>query len=328
MSDLVDFGSAASASITVLVDNRADLVVESTDTVKRFTDRPLLAEHGFSALIDLNDGETRILWDAGITEIALLENMQRMGIGPETIDKIALSHGHGDHTAAVTKVLRAIDPLPDPRTWEEPVTAESVQAWLDGYRIPLVAHPAAFRERWGLDQEGNLWGPIYPPPRRAWESAGARIVLSEGPYRLGPGCWTTGMVPRKTFEHSGIPKRLKYREGDDIHPDYIEEDQAIAIHVEGKGLVVLSGCAHSGIVNTVRRAQSISGVERVWAVLGGFHLARSTDEEIQRTIDEIRALHPVLVVPSHCTGFVAIRQFAVQMPESFVLGLVGTTYLF
>ena len=96
-------------AITVLVDNRADLLVKSTDTVKRFTEQPLLAEHGFAALIDLKDagpptGGTRILWDAGMTQTALLENARRMEIDLSTIDVIALSHGHGDHTAAMTEV--------------------------------------------------------------------------------------------------------------------------------------------------------------------------------------------------------------------------------
>jgi 7,8-dihydropterin-6-yl-methyl-4-(beta-D-ribofuranosyl)aminobenzene 5'-phosphate synthase len=100
------------------------------------------------------------------------------------------------------------------------------------------------------------------------------------------------------------------------------------INVAGKGLVVLAGCAHSGILNTVDYAREISGVDRVWGILGGFHLISSTGEEIQQTIDSVKSLNPTLVVPTHCTGFTAIRMFADQMPEAFVLGVVGTTYLF
>jgi 7,8-dihydropterin-6-yl-methyl-4-(beta-D-ribofuranosyl)aminobenzene 5'-phosphate synthase len=81
-------------------------------------------------------------------------------------------------------------------------------------------------------------------------------------------------------------------------------------------------------VNTVNYAKEISGVDRVWAIIGGFHLISSTDEEIQRTIDEIKKVKPTMIVPSHCTGFKAINQFANQMPDEFVLGVVGTTYLF
>jgi 7,8-dihydropterin-6-yl-methyl-4-(beta-D-ribofuranosyl)aminobenzene 5'-phosphate synthase len=92
--------------------------------------------------------------------------------------------------------------------------------------------------------------------------------------------------------------------------------------------VVLAGCAHSGIVNTVNYAREISGVERVHAVLGGFHLARASDEEIARTVAAIKEFKPVLIVPSHCTGFKAQCQFAREMPDQFVTGVVGATYLF
>jgi len=108
----------------------------------------------------------------------------------------------------------------------------------------------------------------------------------------------------------------------------LDDDQSIVINLKGKGLVVLTGCAHSGVVNTVNYAKEISGVGRVHAILGGFHLGRAKDEEIQRTIDAVKEMNPALVVPSHCTGFKAISQFAQQMADEFVLGTVGTKYLF
>jgi 7,8-dihydropterin-6-yl-methyl-4-(beta-D-ribofuranosyl)aminobenzene 5'-phosphate synthase len=323
-----DFGQAENVAVTVLVDNRADLIVRSSETVKYFTDKPLLAEHGFSVLIQLQEAGINVLWDAGVTRTALRENMERMEIDPATIDVIALSHGHWDHTAAVTDVLRAIETTPQPKKWEPGVTLDDMRKWAAGRRVPLIAHPAAFRERWGKTKDGGMYGPIQPPPRREWEAAGAEIVASEEPYPLGPGCWTTGFVPRRSFEESGISKNLTYWDGDAFHRDLTEEDQAIAINVKGKGLVVVSGCAHAGIVNTVEYAREISGVERVWAVIGGFHLARSTEEEIEATIEAIEAFEPILVVPSHCTGFEAVRRFAERMPQRFVLSLVGTTYLF
>jgi 7,8-dihydropterin-6-yl-methyl-4-(beta-D-ribofuranosyl)aminobenzene 5'-phosphate synthase len=119
-----------------------------------------------------------------------------------------------------------------------------------------------------------------------------------------------------------------YREGDDFHRDLVDEDQAIIIHVRDKGLVVLGGCAHSGIVNTVNRAREVSGVERVWGILGGFHLAHATDEELQCTIDAVKSWRPALVVPSHCTGFRATCRFALEMPEAFLPNVVGARYLF
>jgi len=327
VAKLENFGQIENLEITVLVDNRADLIVKSTDTVKRYTEKPLLAEHGFSALVDLKDAEIRILWDGGMTKVALAENASRLEIDLATVDKIALSHGHHDHYAALTEVIRQSARCPTHREWGKEATLQEITDWLKGRQVPLIAHPAAFRERWATGKDGKKHGPSIVP-RAEWEVAGAEIILTEGPFKLGPGCWTTGAVPRQSFEEAGIPPRIAYREGDQFIRDYLDDDQSIVVNVKDKGLVILTGCAHSGIVNTVRYAQEISGIDRVWAILGGFHLAPAKDEQIQQTIDEIKELGPAMVVPSHCTGFKAISQFAHQMPDEFVLGVVGTRYLF
>ena len=328
MRKIKRFGTTQDIAITVLVDNQADLIKKSTETVKRYTEAPLLAEHGFSALIDLKAAGVKVLWDAGMSQIALLENMKRLEIDPATIDIIALSHGHGDHTAAVTQVLKAMHLNPQPKKWAAGDSPKEIRRWASGRQVPLVAHPDAFRERWSLEKDGTKHGPFLPPPCQEWEAIGAELILCKNPYELAPGCWTTGFIPRHSFEKSGRPTTLYYRDGDTFMPDDIEEDQAIVINVEGKGLVILAGCAHSGIVNTVNCARKISGVDRVWAILGGFHLARATEEELARTIDALAALQPALIAPSHCTGFEAICRFATHTPDAFVHGVVGTTYLF
>jgi 7,8-dihydropterin-6-yl-methyl-4-(beta-D-ribofuranosyl)aminobenzene 5'-phosphate synthase len=328
MSRIEGFGETQDVEVIVLVDNRADLIVESTDSIKYYTEKALLAEHGFAALIDLKAAGTRILWDAGITRIALLNNAERMEMDLATIGKIVLSHGHRDHTAAVADVLEALDMKPKPKEWEPGTGLEEILSWVRERTVPVITHPAAFRERWGVDKDGTKHGPFLPPPRDEWEAAGAEVILSEGPFQLGPGCWTTGFVPRLSFEKSGRPSSLLYREGDAFSPDDIDEDQAIVINVKDKGLVIVSGCAHAGIVNTLSYAREISGVDRVWAIIGGFHLAKSTDDELERTVAEIKRSGPEVVAPSHCTGFRAMCRFAAEMPGEFVLGLVGTTYLF
>jgi 7,8-dihydropterin-6-yl-methyl-4-(beta-D-ribofuranosyl)aminobenzene 5'-phosphate synthase len=106
--------------------------------------------------------------------------------------------------------------------------------------------------------------------------------------------------------------------------DPINDDQAIVISVEGKALVVVAGRARSGIVNTVLYAQEISGVEEVWAIIGGFHLGTATPERIERTIGELKAIGPRLVMPEHCTGFGATHLFATEMPDEFAFNAVGT----
>ena len=328
MDKVRTFGEVQDVEVTILVDNRADLILESTDTVKRFTDTPLLAEHGFAALIDLKSINMRILWDTGMMPTTMLENMLRMEIDPATIDKVVISHGHRDHTAGVAEILKAIDARPSLKEWKSDSTPEDMAHGADWHRIPLIAHPAAYRERWSFPEEGRVYGPILPPPQDEWKALGAEIILSEGPYKLGPGCWATGEVPRLSFETSGRSATMRYREGEAFLPDDIEEDQAIVLHVKDKGLVVVSGCAHSGIVNTVNYAIEISGVARVWAILGGFHLARSPEDELALTVEAIKKFEPELIAPSHCTGFKAMCRFAAEMPETFIYGVVGTKYLF
>ncbi len=323
----LSFGSTRDAEITVLVENNADLLVKSTDTVKRFHEKPLLAEHGFAALVELKKVPLRILWDAGISTTALLENARLMEIDLSTVDVIALSHGHRDHFGAMTEVLKQIARRPESREWPPDTPMEEMRAWSTPHKVPLIAHPAVFRERWGIAKDGRKFGP-HLAPREAWEIAGAEIVPSEGPYQLGSGCWLTGAVPRRSYEEAGTPPSMAYRVGDQFVRDRLDDDQAIAINIEDKGLVVLSGCAHSGILNTVNYAREISGVEQVHAILGGFHLAPAKDDEIERTIEEIIELQPAMVVPSHCTGFRAIARFASRMPDQFVQGVVGTRYLF
>jgi 7,8-dihydropterin-6-yl-methyl-4-(beta-D-ribofuranosyl)aminobenzene 5'-phosphate synthase len=315
-------------SLTVLVDNKADLIVDSSEKIKYFTEKPLLAEHGFSVLIQIDDSGENILWDAGVSKVALIENMRRMRLDFRSISKIALSHGHSDHYAAMTALLNEMNLSPEVKEWGKKVAKEDIEEWIAECQIPIVSHPSAFRERWWRKDDGTLVGPILPPPEQEWKAAGAKIIYSQEPYRLTHGCWTTGFVPRTSFEKSGRPTKLLYRDGSDFIPDDLEEDQAIVMNVKDKGLIILSGCAHSGIVNTVNYAKEFTGIDTVYAIAGGFHLARASHEEISKTIDYLKKGKPTCVIPSHCTGFRAASQIAHEMPDEFIEGIVGATYVF
>ena len=328
MPRVESFGEIAQASVTVLVDNRADLLVRSTESVKYYTGAPLLAEHGFAALIDLPELGERLLWDGGMTSLAATENLKRMRLDPAAITRIALSHGHSDHTGAISEVLRAMALCPQGKEWPAEATVEEMVRYAEGRRVPLLAHPAAFRERWHFDRNGKKRGPDAVPPRAEWEWLGAQVILSEGPHQLAPGCWATGFVPRRSFEKSGRSPARRYRQGSEFLPDDVEDDQAIVLNVHGKGLVVIAGCAHAGILNTVNYAREISGVERVWGIMGGFHLAPASDEEAARTVAEIKRLAPALIAPTHCTGLKAISRFAAEIQQAFAQSVVGATYLF
>ncbi len=322
-----DIGHVEKVSLTVLVDNKANLIVESSEKIEYFTEKPLLAEHGFSVLVRANDSEEKILWDAGVSERTLLENMQRMRLDINTISMIALSHGHADHYTGMTTILNEMNLLPEAREWNETVSREEIEKLQMQNQIPIVSHPAAYRERWRRKDDGTLVGPFQPTPRKEWEAAGAKIITSSKPYKLLEGCWTTGYVPRNSFETAGRPKQWLYREESEFLPDDVDEDQAIIINVKDKGLVILSGCAHSGIVNTIEQAKSFTGIDKVYAIIGGFHLARAKEEEITKTIEYIKSEHPSLVAPSHCSGFQAISRFAQEMPDEFIEGVVGITYV-
>ena len=326
----INFGKVASISVTALVDNMTDMLLQSTGEVKRYTQesgKPLLAEHGLSFLIDIGNHQTRILMDAGITRITLMENIKRMGIDPKSIEQIVLSHGHPDHIMAMTRIIKEINGTPKPQNWDKEITNKDIQNWMEQQKIPVICHSAATRERWKRFPDGTKYGPMITPFNE-WEAAGGRIVISDEPYMLSEGCWTTGGVPRESFEKAGTPEIFAYRDEDGFHRDFVDDDQAIIANVKDKGLVIVAGCAHAGIINTINQAKAISGVNKVYAIIGGFHLISSTPEEIQHTVDKVKSLSPHIIVPTHCTGFPAIVQFATQMPEQFVLGVVGTTYQF
>lgn len=289
--------------VTTLVENRIDSFLSEQTGLRRRQPKEgsFLAEHGWAAIIEtMAAGETHtILLDAGLSESTLLHNMRCLKIDPAAIEALVVSHGHDDHTGAVTSLLRRL-----------------------GRPLPIYAHPAAFRERWHIPPDGPRRGPWVIKPE-AWEAAGGQIAFTEGPVEAAPGCIVTGGVPRETdFEHP--PQHQYYREKDAFYPETLPDDQAVVAVVRGKGLVVISGCAHAGIVNTVRYAQRITGQGRVWAVAGGFHLGRASAAQIEATIAGLKAAGPRLVAPGHCTGFAALCAFARAMPETFALNVVGT----
>ena len=152
-----------------------------------------------------------------------------------------------------------------------------------------------------------------------------KIVEVKSPTPIVQGAYLTGKVAQVT-DYEKIPPSFVARKGDQfVQEDFIGE-QAIVLNAKGKGLVVLSGCAHRGIVNTVKHAQKMTGIEKVHAIIGGFHLTGARPEVIQKTIADIKIIHPDYIVPTHCTGFEAISAFAREMPDQFILNTAGTRY--
>jgi 7,8-dihydropterin-6-yl-methyl-4-(beta-D-ribofuranosyl)aminobenzene 5'-phosphate synthase len=155
------------------------------------------------------------------------------------------------------------------------------------------------------------------------------VIETREPYPLLDGSLLfLGEIPRKTAFEKGMP-RAHYEEDGQEKWDPIEEDTAVVANVNGKGLVVLSGCAHSGIINTVRYARELTGVDRVLAVMGGFHLTGPDFSDIiEPTTEALKDIGPDYVVPTHCTGRNAVMHIEKEMPDRFLLNMAGTRLTF
>ncbi|MCU0603726.1 MAG: MBL fold metallo-hydrolase [Desulfobacterales bacterium] len=269
----------------------------------------ILAEHGFSAVVSLEvEGRTRrALFDFGFSPQGAWQNARTLGVNLAEIEAMVLSHGHMDHHGGL------------------PAFAETL-----GRRgVELVLHPAALRgARYiKLSEERRLQLPALD--RERIEAAGVRVVPSPTPHPLLDGALLfLGEIPRRTDFEKGLLK-ARYEEGGAEKFDPIEDDSAVVAHVRGKGLVVLSGCAHAGIVNTVAYAREVTGVEPIFVVMGGFHLTGEDFEPIiGDTTEALKAFDPRHIVPTHCTGRRASVHIEREMPDRFLLNMSGTKMVF
>jgi 7,8-dihydropterin-6-yl-methyl-4-(beta-D-ribofuranosyl)aminobenzene 5'-phosphate synthase len=256
----------------------------------------VMAEWGLSILVESE--ETNILFDTG-QSLSASHNADLMGINLKLVDKIVLSHGHFDHTGGLKTVLLSI-----------------------GKEIEIIAHPdiwaAKYSRRQG--QEARYIG--IPFHRQTLESLGARFNLTREPVRLSDNIMTSGEIPMIT-EYEIIEPHLKVKEGQRLKPDKLLDDQALII-TTGAGLVVILGCAHHGVINTLYHAQKLTGVEAIYAVFGGCHLINATEERIWLTIAALKELGVQLLGLSHCTGLAASAIMAREFGERFLFNIAGT----
>jgi 7,8-dihydropterin-6-yl-methyl-4-(beta-D-ribofuranosyl)aminobenzene 5'-phosphate synthase len=258
--------------------------------------RSLLGELGLSILVATD--EQNILFDTG-QGISASHNAELLGIDLSRISKIVLSHGHYDHTGGLRQILRRM-----------------------GKEIEIIAHPdiwaIKFKRREG--QEAEYIG--MPFHRQTLESLGAHFNLTTEPVRISSNIMTSGEIPMVT-DYEEIEPHLQVKEGKCFKPDKLLDDQALIINTE-PGLVIILGCAHRGIINTLYHARKLTGVKAIYAVVGGCHLMDASEERIWLTIAALKELGVQMLGVCHCTGLAASAIMAREFGDSFFFNNAGT----
>ncbi|MCW3996053.1 MAG: MBL fold metallo-hydrolase [Candidatus Bathyarchaeota archaeon] len=264
------------------------------------------AEHGFSVLIRVlySGKRVSILFDTGISAYGVVENVRRMGLELSEVDYIALSHGHYDHFGGLLSALKAIG---------KP-------------NLPLILHEDMFKTRGNAKSDRTIRA--YPQFPTETQLTSAQIIKTKQPYLIADGTTlVTGEIPRETSFEKGFLQHRALIDGAWQPDPLILDDRAVVFNLKDKGLVVISGCAHAGIINTIVYVKRISGINDVYAVLGGFHLAGKENEKIPPTVKELERINPKLIVPMHCTGWRGMFAIAKALPEAFVWNSVGNLYV-
>lgn len=289
--------------------------------------RTLQNEWGLSLHIESGRGdETRqVLLDFAYTPEALLNNLLLCGIDVSRLDAIALSHGHYDHFGGMVGFLEAHGGQLKP-----------------GLPFYLGSEECFCSRELNVPGDAGSFGAL---DREAIRRSGMTMTFAERPSILASHGFTTGVIPRGSFEQVLSPTRMRVglqdgigcapeglseakRSGATVVPDDFEHELALAYLLRDRGLVVMTSCGHRGIVNSVQRAMQVAGTDKVHAILGGFHLAPHKPEYQQQTLTELLALKPDFLIPMHCSGESFISLVQTQMPEGFVRSSTGTRFVF
>ena len=322
----IDLDPVDSVVVTTLIDNVTDALMPDQGPARRVGigrehARPaaamdggtvpdaLIAEHGFSALVTISKAgrEHTFLFDAGTSPDGMIENMRRLSIDPRSIEAIVCSHGHYDHTTGIDGLIRAVG-----------------QA-----NMPVLIHPHFWRQRRVMLPGRD---PIELPTtsKRALTEAGFDVIEERQPsFLFSRSILVTGEVPRVTGYEPGLPAQQAFVGGKWEPDPLVLDDQALIVNVAGKGLVVLTGCGHAGVVNIARYAGLLSGGQPLHALIGGFHLNGPVFEPlIPRVLEDLAALQPDWLVPAHCTGWRAQHAMSARLGEAYVPNAVGTSLHF
>ena len=301
-------------SITTVVDNSVDILRADEKVARRWSVprarkiADLRAEHGLAHHVEVaRRRETaRVAFDFGLTAGSMTHNFQELGLDAGRIDALALSHGHADHFGGLLGFLSAYR-----------------RAMRPGLRF--YGHPNHYVARW-MEREGDRisLGRLDRGDVARWD---LDVVDVPEPAVLAEGVLLSGEM-RQPEPYETIPPSLRMeQDGALVHDTFIGEQTLIA-HVRDRGLVVVTSCSHRGIVGICRNATRVSGVSKIHAVIGGFHLSGLDAERIDRVVEALRGFEIDYVVPQHCTGVEALVQLAQRMGNELVVSSVGSTFTF
>ena len=318
-----------SLSVRVIVDSVFDqfmpkaihpmCTIEHVGRIRHNLNSTLAGEWGLSLHLESRtDGATgHYLLDFGYTPEILIRNFTLLGIEPERLNGLILSHGHRDHYGGLAGfVAHYRDRMPD-----------DLRLFAGGKET--------FREKWvgSRDEEPTSWGTV---DQDSLHAAGVETVCCDAAHALD-GPFTTGNIARQSFEQV-LPNTLveptpvdHFTEAERrgrLVPDRHSDEHATCYVVKGRGLVVISSCSHCGVINAIRQAIAVSGVDKLHAVLGGFHLGVAPPDYVEHTIAELKAMAPDLVIPMHCTGRAFIDRMRAEMPEQLVDWNTGSRFTF
>ena len=260
-----------------------------------------MAEWGWSIVVQVND--VSVLFDTGWC-CAAIKNADKLGIDFRSISKIILSHAHVDHTGGLRKILQRI-----------------------GREVEIIAHPAVWEVKYTkrpYEEDAAFIG--VPFAREELEHLGASFRHSKGPVRISENIMTTGEIS-VTTDFEPVESIFYVKENQALRYDTMPDDLALVVKTQ-EGLVIILGCAHRGIINTIRQAQEITDEKRVHTVVGGTHLSPKTDAQIDKTIEVLKKLGVHKIGVSHCTGFHASMRLAQEFGDKFFLNNAGTIYTF
>ncbi|MGB9684100.1 MAG: MBL fold metallo-hydrolase [Candidatus Bathyarchaeales archaeon] len=267
-----------------------------------------IAEHGLSMFINVsyNGKSYTVLFDAGVSREGAVSNAKGMGIDLKQVEAIILSHGHYDHWGGLIRFIQAIGKA----------------------GLPIIVHEDMFKTRGVADNDGNIRK--YPNFPRENEISPAKFVETKEPFLLADNTiLVTGEIPRKTDFEKGYTRQRALINGVWQPDPWVWDDRALAVNVKRKGLVIISGCAHAGIINTTLYARQTAGNAKIHAIIGGFHLSgKECEERIDKTVEALKHLNPKIVVPMHCTGWRGAFAIAKAMAKAFVWNSVGNLYTF